>query len=367
MRESSAISSFGVLLGSLLPGLVIVIFAIIWMNHHFPVAIHYVAGALTPPITNFSSMSILISILVNLVGMEMSAVHASNVDQPRKTYPRAILIAVLIILCVFIFTSLGLGVIVPADKIDLVTGVIQAISSFGNAMHVPFLLPILTALIAIGILTNASTWISGPSKGLQIAALDGDIPRFFQKLNKREMPGRLLIAQAILFTFLTLVFVFIPSVDSSYWILLALTGQLYMMMYFIMFLTGLRLRYKYPNVFREYRIPGRYNIGMWIVAGCGCIGTGTAFVMTYFPPAQLALNGTAHYVALLLISFSVTLILPVILFCGYYWYRKRRVMIDYGYEESTDLPLPEAEHLPIAVSEINSIKSKLRARTKPLK
>lgn len=352
MRESSLISSVGIILGSLLPAGLLLIFAAIWISKGFPIALHYHANELIPPLNNFGNMSILISILVTLAGMEMSAVHVNNVVNPRKTYPRAILIAVLIIMGVFIFVSLALAVIVPGDKIDLVTGVVQGINSFGNAVHIPQLTSIFTALIAIGIFTIASTWISGPSKGLQISAIDSNLPAFFQKINRHEMPHWLLILQAVLFTLLTSLFIFMPSINGYYWILIALTGQLYMLMYFMLFITGIRLRYKYPNVVREYRIPGKRNLGMWIVGGCGILGSSTAFIMTYFPPDQVSNIQFTHYISFLLISFAGFYILPVAIYALYYYfYHKKHRYVKEPVDER--LSLAEEARLPVKLDEIN--------------
>jgi amino acid transporter len=350
MRESSFISTVGVLLGSILPALLFIVFAIVWIVKGLPIQLSFNWHALYPNFSDLNDFSILISIIVTLVGMEMSAVHVNSVQNPRKAYPKAAFISAVIILCSFIFTSLAMAVIVPANKIDLVNGVLQVISEFATHMHLPWLMPVMMVLIIIGILTMASTWIVGPSKGLQVAAIDGDIPSFFLKQNKKDMPARILILQASIFTLLSLLFVFVPSVSSSYWLLIALTALLYMMMYFILFCTGIMLRIKYPQVVRAYAIPGKYNSGMFLVAALGIIGVIMAFIISFFPPEQFSSVNNHYYVLILLAGLAIAFVLPVMLFCLYYYLIRPRMEDTTLIEENT-LPIVESCRLPFKLSD----------------
>ena len=77
-----------------------------------------------------------------------------------------------------------------------------------------------------------------------------------------------------------------PSINSSFWILLVLASQLYLIMYIMMFIAGIVLRYKRPKVPRAYKIPGGH-VGMWLVSGIGIIGAFFAVVVGFFPPEQV--------------------------------------------------------------------------------
>jgi len=263
---------------------------------------------------------------VTLVGMEMSAVHVNDVRHPRTAYPRAIFLAVAIVMVISILAALSLAIIIPPTKLDLVAGMMQGVQTFCQTFHIAWLVPIIAALLALGMLTMASTWIAGPSKGLQVAALDGDIPHYFQKTNKHEMPVRLMISQAIIFTALTSVFLFMPSVSSSYWILVALTSLLYMSMYFILFITGIRMRYKFSEVYREYRVPGKGNSGMWIVGGLGIIGTTIAFFMSFIPPSQILTIHPLHYIILLISSYLFLCGIPMIFYSVTQYMRRKKYL-----------------------------------------
>lgn len=352
LRDSSFISTFGVLLGSIFPAILFIIFAVVWLCKHLPIALHFQAHELIPRLGHLNDMSILVSVLVTLVGMEMSSVHANNVRNPRTAYPRAAVISALIILVTFMLTSLAMSILVPPHKIDLINGVIQCLESFSAVVHVNLVGPILI-LIILGVLAMASTWILGPSRGLQVAAINGEFPEFFAHKNKRDVPSRILCLQGILYTLISSLFVFVPSVASSYWILIALTGELYMLMYFILFFTGLRLRYKYPQVVREYTIPGRWNSGMWLICLLGIVGTVWAFIITFFPPTQFSNLEGGHYVQFLLVSFSIICLLPLLIFMVQYYFKRRQLIAEQPFleEQPTDLPVVDVSNLPLDISE----------------
>ena len=121
------------------------------------------------------------------------------------------------------------------------------------------------------------------------------------------MPTTILIAQAIIVTLLSLVFLFMPSVNSSYWILVALASLLYMVMYILLFVSALRLRHKQPHVERVYRVPGG-TVGLWTLCLMGIFGAGFGFVVSFFPPSQLDTGD--------LLCFESFLISAATLFCG---------------------------------------------------
>lgn len=326
MRSAIRISVIGVLLGTILPAFIILGCAIAWWWHSFPSGLSFKSMTLLPNVFHLDQLSIVVSIIVTLTGMEMSAVHVNNVINPRRSYPKAIFIATIIILITFVLTAFSIAMILSPEKINIVDGVLQYIQVFTHAMHISWLSKPFMLLVFLGILAMASTWIMGPSRALQIAAMNNEFPRFFQHKNKYNIPSRILLLQAIIFTVISLLFIFAPSIASSYWLLIALTGQLYMVMYFILFCTGLKLRLKHPHVARNYSIPGRYNLGMWLVCILGMIGTIAAFFVALYPPDQVQAIHSFHYSILLLGLFFIFCIVPLYTFIVFSRIKRNKAM-----------------------------------------
>ena len=311
MKLSGQISSFGAVAGMMFPAALVILLGIIWLLTGSPVQIDLSPQAMIPDLSSFASIVFFAGVILSLAGMEMSAVHAQEVENPQRDYPRAILLSAVVILAVFTLGSLAIAMVVPQSEIVLTAGIMEAFTAFFTAYNIQWLIPFMALLIGVGSIGMVSTWIVGPSKGLLATANDGDLPPFFQKTNKEGMPVNLLITQAAIITLLALVFVFMPNVSSSYWILTALTVQLYLLMYILMFAAAIKLRYSKPNVKRAYTIPGG-KLGIWLVAGIGILGAIFAFGIGFIPPAQISTGSTTFFHAFMIAGIVLTCIVPFI-------------------------------------------------------
>ena len=312
MRTSGWISSFGVILGTIIPGAIIISLGIAWYCIGHPLQIDFTWNNLIPKASAAGDLVLFSGVLISLCGLEMSGIHANVVQNPQKNYPKAILLSALLILGLYILGVLAIAIVIPKGEISLVAGSIQAFSFFVNAYGLNWLTPIIAVLLAFGALGTLSTWIAGPSRGLLAAAQSGDLPPFFRKLNHHGMPARLLIAQAIVVTVFSCVFLFMPTVGGAYWILNATLIQIYLVMYILMFAAVIRLRYKQPNTQRAYKIPGGM-LGVWIVGGFGLLGSAATLVVGFFPPAQIAVGNTFFYVTFLCLSIIIVCLTPSII------------------------------------------------------
>ncbi|MBN1684408.1 MAG: amino acid permease [Gammaproteobacteria bacterium] len=318
MRASGLISTIGVIIGTIIPVSLIILFGCSWFLVGDYSHLHWSWSGLFPHITNMKNLAFLVGVLLGLSGMEMSAVHAKEVENPQRDYPKAILLSSLVILITSILSALSIAIVVPSHKISLVAGVMQAFEVFFEVYRMQWAMPILALLIAIGAIAMVSTWIVGPSKGLLASAKDGDIPKIFEKMNKYHMPITIMLLQGVIVSLLTLVFLFMPNVSSSYWILTALTAQLYLLMYLLMFASAIRLRYTQPLVKRAYKIPFG-NWGIWIIGGVGFLGSLFAIVVGFFPPAQLQTGNIVFYESFLGGGMVIMVLLPLVI----YWFSKR--------------------------------------------
>ena len=312
MRASGWISSFGVILGTIIPGSLIIFLGAAWYVMGNPIQIDFTLDALIPNMSSPGELALFSGILVSLCGLEMSGVHANVVENPQKNYPKAILLSVILILGLYVLGVLAIGIVIPKQQINLVAGSLQAFSFFVNAYGLNWLTPVIAILLAFGALGTLSTWIAGPSKGLLAAAQSGDLPPLFRKLNRHGMPVALLIAQAIVVTLFSSVFLFMPTVGSAYWILNATLVQIYLIMYVLMFAAVIKLRYKYPHIKRAYKIPGGF-VGIWTIAGFGLVGSISTFLIGFFPPAQIAVGNTLLYVSFLILSIVVVCVAPSVI------------------------------------------------------
>ena len=309
MKISGWISSFGTIVGSFIPMIVIITLGCLWYFSGKPLQIEFSWNAFIPDISSPKQWVIFTGVLFSLAGMEMSAIHARDVQNPQRNYPRATLYTILLVIVPSILGVLAIGGIVPQSEISLTAGTMQAFGSFVSSYNLKGLVPLMALLVFIGALASLSTWIVGPSRGLLAAAQNGDLPPRFRALNSHGMPRNLLITQALIVTALSLLFVLMPSINSAYWIITVLVAQVYLVMYVMMFAAAIKLRYSHPKVFRSYRIPGG-KFGIWLVSGIGILSCIFTFIVGFFPPAQIPTGNTTFYVAFLMIGVFLICLAP---------------------------------------------------------
>lgn len=327
MRVSGWISSLAAILGTIIPIACIIIMGGFWIfsdqTNHIS-HIQFTWKGLLPDLSSINQLVLLSGILLGLAGMEMSAVHAKDVENPQRDYPRGILFSSLLIIIFSALGALAIAAIVPAKEIELASGGMEAFRYLFTAYGVPWVVPIVAAVTTFGALGMMSTWIVGPSRGLYATSEDGDLPPIFHKTNKHNMPVNILITQAIIVTILSSIFLFMPSVNSSYWALLALASILYMIMYVLMFIAALSLRYKYPKTPRAYKVPFGLP-GLWITCLCGIFGAGFGCIIGFFPPSQVE-TGTLAILESFLIGGAIFFCtLPFIIFASRkaHWRKKK--------------------------------------------
>ena len=108
-------------------------------------------------------------------------------------------------------------------------------------------------------------------------------------------------------------FVIMPSVQSAYQIISQLTIILYLIMYMLMFASGIYLRYREPNTPRTFRIPGGRTFGMWVVGGLGLLASLAAFLVSFIPPNQITVGSSTMYVLLLVVGTFIFAGIPFII------------------------------------------------------
>ncbi len=243
MRLSSWITTVGAIFGTIIPMVFIIILGAIWIYNGKHIQIDFSWHSFFPNLKHIDNLVFLAAVLFGLIGMEMSAVHAEEVENPQRDYPRASFYSTIIIIASLTLASLAIALVVPQKQLSLVSGLIDAFAIFFNTYHMPWMIPVIAVLIIIGAIACVSAWIIGPTKGLLIASRDADLIATFQHVNKYGAPVPILILQAVIFTILCSIFLLMPTVNSSYWILSDLTAQLALMVYVMMFSAAIYLRY----------------------------------------------------------------------------------------------------------------------------
>ena len=315
---SAAIGTVGTIAGSILPAALVVLLGVLFLAQGHHSEIPFSGHALVPEI-QVNNLAFLGGIILTFTGMEMAGFHARETPNPGRDIPRSIALAFAVIVLFSVLGSLFLAFVVPQKELSLVSGTMQLFKSVLDKLSVGWLLKPLAFVVAAGGVAHLAPWILGPPKGVAAVARDGYAPPRLARTNANNVPVALLIIEAIGGTLFTLLFLVIPDVSTSYWMLSAVTSQIIIVMYVLMFGAVIRLRYSQPDRVRPYRIPGGM-FGVWVAAGVGLVGCLFSFYLGFIPPSQLKTGNHTVYV-LLLVGAVVVLSLPPFLYQA--WQRLR--------------------------------------------
>lgn len=311
MKSSAWFSNFCSVSGLLIPMTLIIVLGICWVSAKHPTQIHFTAQSLLP---NFHDKSLWVSltgIVLSFCGMEIATVHAKDVRNPQRDFPKALLWSTLIIVGTLLGGALAIAVVIPYNQINLVAGNMQAFDAFFNAYHISWVLPLIAIGLVLGGLGSVSNWIIAPTRGLLAAARDGHLPQTFQHENRHGAPKAILIYQAIIVSLLSMVFLLLPSVNGSYWFLTALTSQLYMLMYILMFAAAITLRKKNIDHGSSFRIPGG-KLGMYIIASMGILACTATIIVGFIPPEGVQIGSLFRYEGLLICGLVLMCLPPFV-------------------------------------------------------
>ena len=314
IRVSARVNDICAIVGTIFPMLLLITLGIVWVSTQ-PLQVHFSMDSLVPPLGEKLSWISLVAIMASFLGMELSGVHVRDIRDPRRNFPRAVMIAAGFIFFVMLFGSMSIAFVVPKEEIQLVSGVMQVFTYFFTVFGLEWCIPILTLLIVIGSVGGIINWLISPAKGLLQAAHDGYLPPFFMVKNRYGVAPRILLTQAILISLLCFSFLLVPSINGFYWFLMALSTEMYMGMYILIFLSALVLRYRRRSSVPTFRVPGK-KTGLWIVVGIGLISCLITIVVTFLPPDNINVGQPLRY-TLMIGGASILAILPVFLFFQY--------------------------------------------------
>jgi glutamate:GABA antiporter len=321
------LSSSGTLVGTLIPGAILVVLGVVYLLQGNPSAAPMTSHQLLPAWTGIASIVLVVNSFFTYAGIEVNAVHVDDLPNPGRDYPRSIFLAVALVLAVFILPTLVIAWVIPSAQISFTTGVMQAFKSLLTHFGLSFAVPVIGIALALGALAGMMAWLDGPSEGLlRIGREQGFLPPFFQRTNQRGIEVHILAAQGSVITVIALLYAFIPSVSHAYWIFAALATQVYLMMYVLMFVAAIRLRRSQPAHARGYRAPA-----LRLLCVLGTVSSVAALVIGFIPPSQFGHSNPLTYGVLILAGILAIGILPPFLLD-----RFRRP----GWKQATDAAVP---------------------------
>lgn len=175
-------------------------------------------------------------------GVETASLVATQVRNPRRTIPRAVVTAGGVILATYVLGTLALLWALPAGEISQIGGISQAMQRLGARLGIGGLGSATAALLAIGGIGAVGAWITATARLPYVAGIDRYLPPSFGTLHpKYGTPHVAILTQGGIAAVLLLIGQAGTTVRGAYDMLVAMSVISYFIPLLLMFAAAYRL------------------------------------------------------------------------------------------------------------------------------
>ena len=324
-KYTARISKLGFVIGIAIPSLVLIAMGIWYAATGHPIHVQFNEAAFVPDFSKVNTLVVFVTFILAYMGVEASAVHIHEMKNPKRDYPLTMLILVIVAILLNTFGGLSIAAAIPASDINLSAGVVQTFTVIGGMiMAGSWYVKVLALLMVVGVAAEVSAWVVGPSHGMHVAAKQGIIPQYFAKVNKNEIPVRLIILQGLIVSFWFALLTLSSGSgggNMSFLTSMSLTVVIYLAGYLIFFVAYFSKIFRHKDLKSDYQVPGGM-VGKCIVAGVGLILSLIALVISFFPPSSLTHSQSITYETILIVAWVIVVAAPFIIYELYKMYKK---------------------------------------------
>lgn len=265
------------------------------------------AGTLLPDVADPALVKSFSTMMFALVGLELAPLMGSEIRNPGRVIPRAIVAAGAMIAAFYLLGTAALLVALPKAKIEAIAGIPEAIAVISDRIGIPALGPSAALLMTIASAGVLAAWVTAGVRLPYVVGIDRHLPGALGRLHPRwRSPHVALILTGTVTTFLVLLALAGSTVGDAYQLLVDMTVAMTFIPLAYMFAALPMLRAQRigdrPGLLR---IPGG-RIGIGIVSSFGLASTLLSIGCALVPPVSgqvgmfylKMLGGCAFFLAL---------------------------------------------------------------------
>jgi amino acid transporter len=249
-------------------------------------------------------------ICFGLVGLELASVMGDEIKDPERTLPGAVVWGGIISGILYIATTLTLLVAVSKNDINVLQGIVQAVSHMAQKVGVIWIVAPFALMLSISIAGIGSAWLAGSARIPFVAGLDSYLPSWLGKVHPRYgTPYAALIVHFVVSTILVLISFLGSGVQETFQRLLSLAVVLQLLPFLYMFAALLKIA---ADPLRE---KGHYSkTVLWLSGSSGLLMTILGMIFAFSPAQQISsvwsyeawmFGGTALFIGLAVFFFFV--------------------------------------------------------------
>jgi amino acid transporter len=218
-----------------------------------------------------ASLAFLPVILYNYLGFELMSGAGEEMDNPARDVPRAIIRSGAIISFFYIFATVGILLALPLKDIGLIEGLTDTFRRlFGDSQFGKAAVLILGIMALYSFVANMVTWTIGANRSASEASDRGDFPKIFGRLHPRyKTPASAAVLCGLISTMVLILYgLLAKSAEDLFWTTFAFSSVVFLLPYFLLFLSFLKLRQLDATLHRPYRVPGGWGVALTLSMIC---------------------------------------------------------------------------------------------------
>lgn len=215
-------------------------------------------------------------------GVESGSTMGEEIVEAKRTVPRAILTAAVFITTLYIVGTLCVLLALPEAQVSGLQGVMQAVQAMAGKAGVPWLVPVLAALVTLNALGAVGGWFAATARLPFVAGLDRFLPRAFGALHPRwGTPHVALLVQAVIAGVFVVLGQAGTSVRGAYEALVSMSIIANFIPFLFMFAAMIKLQ-REPAGRGVIRVPGGAAVAR-VLASLGFLISAIAIVLACVP------------------------------------------------------------------------------------
>ncbi len=240
----------------------------------FGAAVWWRSGSATPlrvvPEWSLDKLNFWSQIAFAFGGIELAAILDGEIRNPERSVPRAAWLSGIAIAAFYIMGTLAMLVLLPPDRISIVTGIVQAAGAAGARLGIGWPALVTGCAICVGVMGQASVWIAGTARLPFVIGIDHRLPPVFARLHPRwGTPHISILILAGACTIFVLVMQAGENLRIGYQLLVDMT----VITYFVPFL---------------YLFGAAWKCGQRLSSAAGLVVTTMAVALSFVPPAEVS-------------------------------------------------------------------------------
>ena len=266
------------------------------------------------PHWSFDTVNFWSQIAFAFTGLELVSAMSDEVRNPRKTLPRAVMSAGVLIAAIYIIGTFAVLALIPAEQVSTTSGVFQAITTGSTALRIGFVGILAALFVSVGNAGGVGSTVAGIARVPFVVGIDRYLPEAFGKIHPRwKTPYVAIIVQATVSGLVLLLSQLNETTRGAYQFLVDAAIILYFIPFLYMYAAAIKLAGRKDRAENPHAvlIPGG-KFGVWVASSLGFAVVLGGIVLSLIPPGDSSnkvgfemklIGGTIASVALGLILY----------------------------------------------------------------